>query len=93
MKCNSESVVQNYYFLFQGTRCPYRSLVEGYRLCVLLSTRDCSLYNDSSGSGFPLRFNFNIHFLIYIDGYEDVTINLETEALFIVSSNERNIIL
>lgn len=55
--------------------------------------RDCSLYSDSSGSGFPLRFNFNIHFLIYIDGYEDVAINLETEALFIVSSNERNIIL
>lgn len=86
MNCNSESVVQNCYFLFQGTRCPYCSVVEGYQLCVLLPTRHNVItrliVNSSSGSSFPLQFNFNIHFLIYIDGYEDVAIRIEEILYF-----------
>lgn len=85
MKCNSQSVVQNCYFLFQGTWCPYCSVVEGYQLCVLLQTLLNAITRSivvATAAAFHYNSILIFIFCIYINGYEDVAINLEIEVLF-----------
>lgn len=83
MKCNSQSVVQNCYFLFQGTWSPYCRVVEGYQLCVLLPTRHNVITRLIVVVAAAAAFHCSLILIfIFLSTLTDTKINLEIEVLF-----------